>query len=877
MLLDNFFSRRVEWKGRIAALVTGSLFLVELPFFVFAAENSSDATKADAQVAFLSGTSFETAFFYGAGYDLNFDDYLKGHGTAEGVYLLDIYLNGKKQIRSDIYFSYNPSSGMVEPCLNSDLLQQLDVDLVKIENDIPLLGGEGCLRINELISQATLHYDSGLLRLNLNIPQAFMKNLRSGYVDQKFWNEGQSLAFANYNFNTSRRKNNNIDSVKTFNSLGLSGGLNFGGWRFRGNSNLSQGTGIKSSFTTQNIYAKHDVTFLKSQFWVGDAYTQSQLFESIPFRGVQLVTDEEMYPDDERGYAPTIRGVAESNATVEIRQNGFLIYSMNVAPGPFEINNINPSGSNGNLEVTVIEADGRRRTAIEPFSNPSLMVRKGRLKYDAALGNYRKNLNDSYAPSFLESSALYGLTNGITIAGGFQSTNDYRSIATGVGLNTMAGAFSLELGHAQSHLPIGKLSGSNVRVMYQKYLEDLRTNLSFSIRNSLNEGYRSFSEYVVFRRNFNTVMSDYWVANRSGVRSQKSLQINRSLGEKGNPYGRFYLSASDFLYWDKGNSRNVSIGYNHVIGNSILNLNYINDKTKNSLGRGVRSNEFWVSLSIPLGGAGSSHVNTTFSKKNEGNAISAGANGRLPMWQDIRYSLRTGEDSYGLRSSSAFLSTVTPQGTLSGGYSNIHGISSYAQFQASGSMVLHGGGMNIGQSVAESFALVQIDPPVAGVNVAGRKHVVTGKNGYAIVPSVVPYRKNWLGLKVNDADIEINENMQSVVPRRGAAVLAKFQGISGHRVQFELKLPDGKPLPFGGVVKGNKGEHLGITDPYGRALVLLGVDQVQAELHVDLEDRQCSFPYSLPEKKPGENYQRMTLVCQNLDESVHSSASDRLQ
>ena len=35
------------------------------------------------------------------------------------------------------------------------------------------------------------------------------------------------------------------------------------------------------------------------------------------------------------------------------------MYSLNVPPGPFVIDDLYPNGSNGDLEITVIEVDGR--------------------------------------------------------------------------------------------------------------------------------------------------------------------------------------------------------------------------------------------------------------------------------------------------------------------------------------------------------------------------------------------------------------------------------------------------------------------------------------------------------------------------------------
>ena len=87
---------------------------------------------------------------------------------------------------------------------------------------------------------------------------------------------------------------------------------------------------------------------------IGDGNTPGNLFDSVPFRGVQIATDESMLPDSQQGYAPTIRGIARTNARVTVRQNGYAIYSTFVAPGAFVIDDLYPTAASGDLEVIAV-------------------------------------------------------------------------------------------------------------------------------------------------------------------------------------------------------------------------------------------------------------------------------------------------------------------------------------------------------------------------------------------------------------------------------------------------------------------------------------------------------------------------------------------
>ncbi len=116
------------------------------------------------------------------------------------------------------------------------------------------------------------------------------------------------------------------------------------------------------------------------------------MFDSVAFRGVQIATDDRMLPESLRGYAPVVRGTAQSNARVTIRQNGQVIYETNVSPGPFEIKDLYATGYGGNLDVTVTEADGRTENFTVPFASVAQSLRPGTTRFSVTAGQLR---NDS--------------------------------------------------------------------------------------------------------------------------------------------------------------------------------------------------------------------------------------------------------------------------------------------------------------------------------------------------------------------------------------------------------------------------------------------------------------------------------------------------
>lgn len=181
----------------------------------------------------------------------------------------------------------------------------------------------------------------------------------------------------------------------------------------------SAGTGIPRA------RLQRDVRSLKSLLRIGDTYTTGDVFDSIQFRGVQLMSDDEMLPDSQRGFAPTIRGVAHSNAKVTVSQHGYVIYETFVSPGAFAISDLYPTSQSGDLEVKVTESNGAVRTFTQPYSAVPYMLREGRGKFSLSAGRYHSG-ESVRSPEFLQGTLFYGLTAGFTLYGGTQLAGTIR-------------------------------------------------------------------------------------------------------------------------------------------------------------------------------------------------------------------------------------------------------------------------------------------------------------------------------------------------------------------------------------------------------------------------------------------------------------------
>ncbi len=171
-----------------------------------------------------------------------------------------------------------------------------------------------------------------------------------------------------------------------------------------------------------NVYTlmQRAIIPLQAQLTLGDSSAPADVFDSMPFRGVQLASDDDMLPDSLKGYAPVVRGIARTNAQVVVRQNGYQIYQSYVAPGAFEIADMYPTGGAGDLDVTIVEADGSEQHFTLPYASLPVLQREGRLKYALTAGQYRSYNRSVEKTPFGQLTGIYGLPHGITLYGGVQ-------------------------------------------------------------------------------------------------------------------------------------------------------------------------------------------------------------------------------------------------------------------------------------------------------------------------------------------------------------------------------------------------------------------------------------------------------------------------
>lgn len=793
---------------------------------------------AQADPAESESTHFESDMLWGQGArSMNLSRFRESNLVEPGVHSLEVVLNGTPVGPHDITFIASDDPGRGKACFSHVQLEQLGVKLDKLPED--KLKGD-CLDLAALVEGASVTVDAGEQRLEVSIPQAMLHRNPRGYVSPERWDRGVNAGFLDYNLSGYQSSSQGVDQQTAYASL--NGGLNWGDWRLRQRSALNLGEDGKS---LQNLatYAQRDVDSLRSQLTLGDSYTDGDLFDSVALRGVRLNSDERMLPDSQRGYAPVVRGIAATNARVTIRQNGYIIHEETVAPGAFEISDLNPTSDNGDLDVTVTEASGQESHFSVPFSSVARSLRPGVSRYTASIGQVR-DLTYGYSPYVAQATYQRGLTNSVTAYTGGTLADGYTAVLLGGVLNTEYGAFGADLTQAATDLDDRQFTGRSVRISYNKILQSTGTHFTVAAYRYSTDGYFGLNDAL----NAQDQLAEYG-DEEGGVdairraRSRSEINVSQNIGR-----GYLFVSGSRQNYWnDAGSDTQFQAGYNHSWSWGSASVSA--SRTQDAFGDA--ENQVLLSVSLPIGKTGSNrpYLTSSVSRSSSGASnVQSTLSGTAGKDGQINYGVTGAYDRPADSQSAASLSGNAQYrsafGTLNGAVSQGQ---DYRQLSAgiAGSVVAHPRGVTFGQTLGDSIAIIDA-PGAAGAQVSNASNVKLDGQGQAVVPYLMPYRINTLELdpKGLSDDIELESTSQDVVPRSGAVTLVSYATRSGYALLIQSRLADGSPLPFGASVLDEQGREVGVVGQGGKLFVRVPDDR--GLLRVKLAgDQGCQIPYNV--------------------------------
>ncbi|QVP44943.1 outer membrane usher protein [Salmonella enterica subsp. salamae] len=808
---------------------------------------------------------YDSSFLMGDGAaSIDVSRYSDGNPTPVGTYTVKVFVNEKPVASQTIPF-IDVGKKNAEACLTPKNLAQLHIKQPEIVGEKAVLKrgdeeSDDCLNLPALIDQSSVEFDMGDQRLDITVPQAWVNKGYEGYVEPSLWESGIPAALLSYNINGYHNTNNGVDNDSMYAAFNT--GVNLGAWRFRANGNYNWDKDNGSNFDFQNRYVQRDLPALRSQLIMGESYTTGETFDSVSIRGVRLYSDSRMLPSQLANYAPVIRGVANTNAKVTVTQSGYKIYEATVPPGPFEINDLSPSGYGSDLIVTIEEADGSKRTFSQPFSSVMQMQKPGVGRWDFSAGEVNDDdIHDK--PYLAQGTYYYGLNNYLTAYSGIQGTNNhYLAGLIGVGLNTPFGALALDVTHSRTEIPDDKTyQGQSYRLTWNKLIEPTNTSFNVAAYRYSTQDYLGLNDalQLIDDAKYNDDDQRDTMDNYARMKNQITLSISQPLQDGETDYGSFYLSGSWTDYWATGDSRSdYTLGYGKGFswGSMSINLQRTWDED------GEKDDSLYINLSIPLanllGGEDRRSGFTSLSTQmrtdfNGGHNLSMNSSGNNED-NTLNYSVNTGytmqKEDKNISDVGGYVSYQSPWGDISASASANNDSNRQYSLSTDGGFILHSGGLTFtNDNFSNSDALVLVKAPGAkGARINGGGSTID-RWGYGASNALSAYRENQVSLDIDtlENDVELKSTSTMLVPRDGAVVFASFETDQGRSAIITMTRNDGKTIPFGAeVFEGNT--PIGNMGQGGQAFVR-GIND-RGELTVrwfeNNQPTRCSATYQLP-------------------------------
>lgn len=604
--------------------------------------------------------------------------------------------------------------------------------------------------------------------LTLLFPDAALKPQQNG-VSTSRWDDGINALFVNYRLDVdNQRALYRWDSSGTDATLALTNGLNLGAWRLRYQNTLWRERDRQHGSYTNARTLWRSITALRSRLTFGDGYTSPTIFNSMAYTGASLASDEAMFPDSWRPYAPIINGYARTEAEVSLHQNGERVYRIHVPAGAFTIRDFYPPYAQGNLELTIQESDGTERTRLLPYTVMPTLVQHGFFSYELAMGRYKPPHGvDLQRQRFGQATLSWGATGPLTLFTGLQQSGNYRNMAVGAGGNLGKwGALSLDVSRARYTQQNSTLRGNVWRLRYAKALLSTGTSLNTQL-----QWYPKGSQYRSLEETLDrAAMLDFgWDDDTTDRAVNGLVEINQTIGEDD--------SISLYASWTRARSagagtRALTLSVNH-------SWRDIDTRLYASYGRYQRypaDTTVGISVSVPVS-FGSYTTNVGYVANlasRDNNTHGVNIYGSALDDYSLRYDVtaeHTVHENDALNASLGWqhnAGEVNARMVRSGQRRDYHA-------DASGSLLLHSGGLTAGQTLGNTAGLVEI-PNTAGVGVYNQFGVTTNKDGALLVSYMTPWRVNRVTVDSWNlpAGMTFDTDELEAVPTDGAIVSLRF-------------------------------------------------------------------------------------------------------
>ncbi|WP_353242602.1 fimbria/pilus outer membrane usher protein [Providencia sp.] len=768
--------------------------------------------------------------------------YFEKNNLSEGLYESDIILNDKKIIRGE-KIKFISNDGIIEPCITAQLIKRFPLNEEAKEKLISSQE-DNCINLLSLDKNVTIDFNDSEQVLVISIPQKYMELSDSSWVSPDMRDYGIAGLILDYTISDNHLVRKNEETRNQLYAFG-DVGANLAQWRLRANYQYEnklvgkeERSGKKRSLDWDQVYAFRDIASLSAKLFAGEIFVKSDLFDSVRFKGVSVFTDESMMPPNLRGYAPQITGIAASNATVTLSQNGRIISQVKVPAGPFVIKDLSQSVM-GTIDVTVAEDNGKETKFQFTTTNIPFLTRKGQARYTLNLGQLSPK-NGTYADdNFMTVESSVGVFNHTSVFGGVVATsgNKYQAINVGIGQNIgFLGAFSVDITQSYADTLLGREKGKSYRINYAKDLPSIDGQLTLTGYRFADKTFNSLSNFV--EQNF-ADKQDIDINKDKHVFSLSYAQQLRVINASAN------ITASRKTYWNGKQNNYFSVGLNKFFdegimkgGNISLSLNQVrgsNDKT---------DNQIYLSVSKPLSSENQNASISYFASYSDNNKrYTNNVNYSRYVDKDTNYNVTASTQdglSEGMVSSYISHSGDTGQVQVTGSLSDSMNSLSMTM---SGSVTATQHGISAHRLTYRDQSRLVVDVPNAKGIVIENGNATTNNRGLATISNVPTYYNMEYKVDVNNLPntVNIDESVLESTLTDGAIGYIKMDADIGKSLITRIKLTNGQYPPLGSVVKNNVTDKVSGIIAESGIVYLTGLNMGD-QLSVNWGDAQaCTF------------------------------------
>ena len=603
-----------------------------------------------------------------------------------------------------------------------------------------------------------------------------------------------------------------------------------------------------------HAYAQRDIAALQSTFQVGQLSSNNPLFGGIQLSGVQFSPDGQSRAPAGSNNA-VVEGLAQSQSRIEVRQSGVLIHSTLVPEGPFRLTGLALLNGTSDLDVSVIDVRGDRRSFVVPAASfaGGAPAAPG---YYFSLGELRRTAGEEGpSPMVAMGSGTWGLGRDSSAGFGLLSTDDYWA-AGGTLSSVFFQRVSVSARHNLSRDSHKAVSGSRSSVSASSpVVANIDVNVSATTQT---RGYREVTEAGQssgadeldshFKNQYTAGMS--WAEPTLGV---FSLNYTRSAQFGGQ------TSEHVFASWNKSFAHaDVALIAQSQVGGTRASRTALDRSRHDSALDNARS--LRLQVSVPLGG--NRRVNSYTSRRGDqftaGTALSERVNEYVSYEVGIERDMRGREQS--VRGQVDLLPRYTRVGL--GVSRDPLGTSYTGQLQ--GGAVAHEGGVTFSPySVQDTFGIVSVGDIGSAKVQTPQGPVWTDFSGQAVIAGLPAYTNSRVEVQTQSLPkrVDLKNGTQVLAAARGSFNTVDFDVVTVRRMLLTASDQQGRPLPQGASVFGKDNRFL--TSVVGEGMIFLNDVTESRSLRVSLPDSSTCLLHIDTEAKPDNDkfYEAASAVC----------------